>query len=635
MYAPNLRRAGAATRPGHPRRVRPLGTGRAPPASRQRGNGAGVTAGGTRDASTAAAVQQAAAAESNVAGWRLPSASSVAGAVALVPVVGGAWLVTVYALRQRLCEHHLQQVEGLDSAASREKERRRRSRTSGSGRGRGTGSSGGGGATVRPMHPPLYPGSSADARALREVLSRPASGVTVLCVDPPASYTGDAFVRSALLGRAATVHVQAGAGYGSLASCLARGLGVEFMAIKLQMSALLPGLVAGEQASSGARQGGRGRAGESSSTDTTNSELSDIRAVLETATAALEEIRNQADDPRNHLPPVIVMDGLLGRIREGEEDVPAAVEAVLRWCWTITGGRRLAHVVLIAPQSLAVDGSLVRVKGFLNDGRLAPGMMRVIALNAPDSSVIERRFRSRFAAAPQQRTQGGGGEEGERAVTLCMELVHREGCSVAEEANEILTRTDFSDDSPGKLSAARLALEESLDGFALEAWRRVGAAVESTAAIAPRGFAGAAAVVGTPAAVSSAALASNHRAPVPPSMSTGGSSGATSAKRNAQEGRAKSGVTRTRTSPESGGGGDGDPAGGGEEGGLQTANHDVDDGAAVAAGAGPGDDKAESEVPGLSSPAAAVVPKDGKRGHADSSTEVEATRQELQQQKQQ
>lgn len=50
------------------------------------------------------------------------------------------------------------------------------------------------------------------------------------------SYTGDAFVRSALLGRAATVHVQAGEGYGSLASCLARGLGVEFMAIKFQVS---------------------------------------------------------------------------------------------------------------------------------------------------------------------------------------------------------------------------------------------------------------------------------------------------------------------------------------------------------------------------------------------------------------
>ena len=29
--------------------------------------------------------------------------------------------------------------------------------------------------------------------------------------------------------------------------------------------------------------------------------------------------------------------------------------------------------VLTAPQSMAVDGSLVRVKGFLNDGRLSPG----------------------------------------------------------------------------------------------------------------------------------------------------------------------------------------------------------------------------------------------------------------------
>lgn len=27
------------------------------------------------------------------------------------------------------------------------------------------------------------------------------------------------------------------------------------------------------------------------------------------------------------------------------EEVPAAVSAVLRWCWTVTGGRRLAHVV--------------------------------------------------------------------------------------------------------------------------------------------------------------------------------------------------------------------------------------------------------------------------------------------------
>lgn len=74
-------------------------------------------------------------------------------------------------------------------------------------------------------------------------------------------------------------------------------------------------------------------------------------------------------------------------------------------------------------------------------------MMRVVALNAPDSKVAERRFRSRFtsAAAQQQMSQeGDGGDDeskGERAVALCMELVHREGCAVAEEANEILRYT--------------------------------------------------------------------------------------------------------------------------------------------------------------------------------------------------
>ncbi|CAN0145221.1 unnamed protein product, partial [Scytosiphon promiscuus] len=468
MYASNLRRAGTATRPGHARRVRPLGPGRAPPAQQQRGTG-----GATRGASNAAgdSAARTGSGESKLAGW----ARAGAGAVALVPVIGGAWLVTAYALRQRLCEHHLQQVEVGNPTSSRDRDRERRRRS----RNASGGSGGGGGGSSRPTttQPPLYPGSSADAKALREVLAVPASGVTVLCVDPPASYTGDAFVRSALLGRAATVHVRAGEGYGSLAACLARGLGVEFMAIKLQISALVPGLGGGER---DWRSGGRGGS-------TSASELSDIEAVLETATAALEEIRNQATDSQHHLPPVIIIDGLLGRIRTGEE-VPAAVSAVLRWCWTVTGGRRLAHVVLTAPQSMAVDGSLVRAKEYLNGGRLAPGMVRAVALNAPDSKLTERRFRSLFAtaaAAPRAEDgEGGGGGDidGERAVALCMELVHREGCAVSEEANEILRKTDVPEEDIGNLSASRLALlEETLDTFALEAWRRVAAAVASTA----------------------------------------------------------------------------------------------------------------------------------------------------------
>lgn len=91
-------------------------------------------------------------------------------------------------------------------------------------------------------------------------------------------------------------------------------------------------------------------------------------------------------------------------------------------------------------------------------------------------------------------------------------------------------------------------------------------------------------------------------------------------------------MARTRISPESAGGGGGgdDPAGGGEERGLQTADRYVD---GAAAGAGPGDDKAESDVPDLFSAAAAAaaIPNGGKRGHGDSSTEVEAKPEELQQ----
>lgn len=40
----------------------------------------------------------------------MPSTSSIAGAVALVPVAGGVGFATVYAFRHRLCENKLQQV---------------------------------------------------------------------------------------------------------------------------------------------------------------------------------------------------------------------------------------------------------------------------------------------------------------------------------------------------------------------------------------------------------------------------------------------------------------------------------------------------------------------------------------------
>ena len=90
---------------------------------------------------------------------------------------------------------------------------------------------------------------------------------------------------------------------------------------------------------------------------------------------------------------------------------------------------------------------LPRCPALVSRLRCPVSMMRVVALNAPDSKVAERRFRSRFtsAAAQQQMSQEGDGSDdeskGERAVALCMELVHREGCAVAEEANEILRYT--------------------------------------------------------------------------------------------------------------------------------------------------------------------------------------------------
>ncbi|CAM9262520.1 unnamed protein product, partial [Discosporangium mesarthrocarpum] len=87
----------------------------------------------------------------------------------------------------------------------------------------------------------LTPGSRRDARELRESLSIPAKGVTVLCSDPPTSRVGGDFLVKALEGRAATVFVGLHDGLGgqgqgeghtramALAASLASGLGVKYM----------------------------------------------------------------------------------------------------------------------------------------------------------------------------------------------------------------------------------------------------------------------------------------------------------------------------------------------------------------------------------------------------------------------
>ena len=125
MYTSTTRRVGTATplRRAQKSRARQLIASTRPPPSLKGGTGVRVF---SRDAGSAAEVGggQGGGLWSNVnAQSRLsvlargvPSASSIAGAVALVPVVGGVWFVSVFALRQRLCEHHLQQVCGVWSA---------------------------------------------------------------------------------------------------------------------------------------------------------------------------------------------------------------------------------------------------------------------------------------------------------------------------------------------------------------------------------------------------------------------------------------------------------------------------------------------------------------------------------------
>ncbi|CAM9227461.1 unnamed protein product, partial [Sphacelaria rigidula] len=154
---------------------------------------------------------------------------------------------TVYAFRHRLCENTLQQVDGL--AATKRHTRRGSRRRSGKDKEKDRGKT----------DPQLTPGSAEDARLLRNMLSMPAKGITVLCVDPPASYTGEAFLRTALSGRAATVHIRAGEGDGTLVACLARGLGVQFVTVKLQLSSVLPGFgVADGKGGSASGQRGQG-----------------------------------------------------------------------------------------------------------------------------------------------------------------------------------------------------------------------------------------------------------------------------------------------------------------------------------------------------------------------------------------
>lgn len=116
MYVSNLRRVSATPRYGVPLRPRVARPLLPLPAPATHGRTTTVRRISDQPKSTSTTVVEGAeaawqSASAKLKDWaKVPSASTVAGAVALVPVVGGAWLVTVYALRQQLCEHRLQQV---------------------------------------------------------------------------------------------------------------------------------------------------------------------------------------------------------------------------------------------------------------------------------------------------------------------------------------------------------------------------------------------------------------------------------------------------------------------------------------------------------------------------------------------
>ncbi|CAM9654403.1 unnamed protein product, partial [Choristocarpus tenellus] len=127
----------------------------------------------------------------------------------LGPMLGWVgYYASIYALKERICEHHLQQVgrdQWRDRPPSDDFTGRTGRRKEGVGR-RGRG----GNTTVKGR---ITPGSPNDARELLHALSMPAKGVTVLCVDPPSSRNGAEFLSEALKGRAATVFIDVASGF--------------------------------------------------------------------------------------------------------------------------------------------------------------------------------------------------------------------------------------------------------------------------------------------------------------------------------------------------------------------------------------------------------------------------------------
>jgi hypothetical protein len=113
----------------------------------------------------------------------------------------------------------------------------------------------------------------------------------------------------------------------SFTAAVAEGLGLQFLKVRCAVAAALPTAALAHTSSS------------SSSSNVSSSEsVTRLRAALGTVTAALAEIR--ADSADNHLPPVVLVEGLLSQLLLQHQGDGGASQAVitefLQWCHEVS-----------------------------------------------------------------------------------------------------------------------------------------------------------------------------------------------------------------------------------------------------------------------------------------------------------
>jgi hypothetical protein len=238
----------------------------------------------------------------------LPSGRQLVAVALLTPAaVGTAYYSLAYCFRRSICYDHLQKVDSsLHAPASSSSSSRNH-----------TGAS------------PLLPGTPAQLIALRKELAAPAHAITVVACH--SEHSAVRFASSALAGRPATVHiaVPARATAESFTAAVAEGLGLQFLKVRCAVAAALPTAALAHTSSSSS---------SSSSSDSSSESVTRLRAALATVTAALAEIR--ADSADNHLPPVVLVEGLLSQLQLQHQGDGGASQAVItefvQWCHEVS-----------------------------------------------------------------------------------------------------------------------------------------------------------------------------------------------------------------------------------------------------------------------------------------------------------